>query len=77
MYRTLLPWLVADAKTLRGDGINTVAIMPNDYQKLAADSPQQMQKFALQHGFDFPYPIDADQGVARLWRGLYTRFLLA
>ena len=63
--QAIITRLVADAKALRGDGINTVAIMPNDYQNVAADSPQQMQKFALEHDFDFPYLIDEDQSVAR------------
>ena len=56
--QAIITRLVTDAKALRGDGINTVAIMPNDYQNVTADSPQQMQIFALEHGFDFPYLID-------------------
>ena len=64
--------LVADAKTLRSSGVNTVAIMPNDYQKLAADSPQQMQKFAREYSFDFPYLIDEDQSVARAYGAVCT-----
>ena len=70
--QAIITRLVADAKALRGDGIDTVAIMPNDYQNVAADSPQQMQKFALEHGFDFPYLIDEDQSVTRAYGAVCT-----
>ena len=51
--KAIITRLVADATTLRQDGINTVAIMSNDYQNVAADSPEHMQIFAEKYGFDF------------------------
>ena len=62
----------ADARALQSEGINVVAIMPNDYQKVPADSPANMKRFAKQHGFSFPYLIDEDQSVARAYDAVCT-----
>ncbi|MBT8142774.1 MAG: thioredoxin family protein [Gammaproteobacteria bacterium] len=64
--------LVADAKTLQNEGINVVAIMPNDYHSYPADNPERMQEFAKQHGFTFPYLINADQSVAKAFEAVCT-----
>lgn len=63
---------VADACVLQSEGINVVAIMPNDYQRVAADSPANMNRFAAQHRFSFPYLIDEDQSVARTYDAVCT-----
>ncbi len=47
--------LSEDAKILISEGINVVAIMSNDYRNYPADSPANMQLFARQHDFPFPY----------------------
>mgnify|MGYP001158890794 FL=1 len=70
--KAIITRLVADAKTLRQDGINTVAIMSNDYQNVAADSPEQMQIFAEKHGFDFPYLVDEQQALAQAYGAICT-----
>ena len=49
--------LVADAHELQTLGIQTVAIMPNNYVSYPADSPEKMGEFAKQHNFSFPYLI--------------------
>jgi peroxiredoxin len=59
--------IVAEAKALREIGVGTIAIMPNDTDAYAADSFDNMKKFAAQHGFGFPYVIDATQEVARAY----------
>lgn len=64
--------LVADASTLQGIGINTVAIMPNDYANYPADSPDKMIQFAAEHRFGFPYLIDHDQAVAQSYGAICT-----
>ena len=64
--------LVADAMSLQESGVNTVAIMPNDYQNYPADSPENMIAFAAQHQFGFPYLIDQDQSVARAYNAICT-----
>jgi peroxiredoxin len=50
--------LVADAKVLEAHGVGVVAIMSNDYQSYAADSPDKMKVFAADHCMNFPYLVD-------------------
>ena len=63
---------VAEAKALREIGIGTIAIMPNDTGAYPADSFPNMQAFARQHGFAFPYVIDETQEVARSYGAVCT-----
>ncbi|MGD2141324.1 MAG: thioredoxin family protein [Burkholderiales bacterium] len=63
---------VADARVLQSEGINVVAIMPNDYDHVPADSPANMKRFAAEHEFCFPYLIDEDQSVARAYDAVCT-----
>ena len=64
--------LVADAAALKEEGVNTVAIMSNDYATYTDDSPDKMMQFAARHGFGFPYLIDETQDVARAWGAVCT-----
>ncbi len=64
--------LVADAKTLQNEGFGVVAIMSNDMINYPEDSPENMKKFATQHGFTFPYLIDADQIVGKAYDAVCT-----
>ena len=64
--------LVSDAQTLADMQVNTVAIMPNDFQRYAADAPDKMRAFAAQHNFTFPYLIDAEQKVASSYGAVCT-----
>lgn len=64
--------LVADAAALKDDGVNTVAIMANDYATYTDDSPDRMLEFAAKHGFGFPYLVDETQEVARAWGAVCT-----
>ena len=59
--------IVAEAKALREVGVGTIAVMPNDTEAYREDSFDNMKKFAAQHGFTFPYVIDASQEVARAY----------
>ena len=70
--KAVIDRLVADAAALAGDGVNTVAIMPNDYATHPDDSPPRMKAFTQQHGFGFPYLIDETQQVAREWGAVCT-----
>ena len=63
---------VADARVLQSEGINVVAINPNDYNSVPADSPPNMKRFAAEHEFCFPYLIDEDQSVARTYDAVCT-----
>ena len=64
--------LVADAAVLKEEGVNTVAIMSNDYAPYTDDSPDKMMQFAARHGFGFPYLVDETQEVARAWGAVCT-----
>jgi len=59
--------IVAEANALRGIGIGTIAIMPNDTDAYPEDSFDNMKAFATGHGFKFPYVIDTTQKVARAY----------
>ena len=62
----------ADARALQADGINVLAVMSNDYHSVPSDNPENMKKFVLQHSFTFPYLIDEDQSVARVYGAVCT-----
>ncbi len=64
--------LAADTRTLIDEGIGVVAVMSNDYRSVPADAPPQMQRFAAQHGFTFPYLVDADQSVGQAYGAVCT-----
>ncbi len=70
--QAMIARFVADAKTLKAEGVNVVAIMPNDYRSVAADSPAVMKQFAAHFGFSFPYLVDEDQSVARAYGAVCT-----
>jgi peroxiredoxin len=64
--------LVDEAKALDALGIGTITVMPNDTEAYPADSFENMQAFARQHGFTFPYVIDETQEVARAYGAVCT-----
>ncbi|MEP3276194.1 MAG: thioredoxin family protein [Stappiaceae bacterium] len=64
--------LVSDIEVLRECGVGALAVMPNDYERYAADAPPQMMTFAQERGFSFPYLIDDQQSVARAYGAVCT-----
>jgi hypothetical protein len=64
--------LVADCKELRRHGIAVAAIMPNDPVEYPEDSYANMQRYAHDWGFDFPYLIDETQEIARAYGAVCT-----
>ena len=64
--------LARDCTELMAAGIGVLAVMSNDYESYPADSPENMLKFADQHGFGFPYLVDAQQSVARSYGAVCT-----
>jgi peroxiredoxin len=70
--KAIIGRLVAEAEALRGLGIGTIAIMPNDTDAYPADGFDAMQAFARRHQFGFPYVIDTSQAVARAYGALAT-----
>lgn len=59
--------LADDARELVANGVGVLAVMSNDYADYPADSPENMIKFAEQHGFEFPYLVDETQEVGRTY----------
>jgi len=64
--------LSQDTALLISEGINVLAIMSNDYRYVAEDSPANMEKFAKQQGFLFPYLVDEDQRVGKAYGAVCT-----
>ena len=56
-----------EAQALQKKGIEVIAICSNDPIKYPDDSFDNMQKFAEQNAFNFPYLHDEDQSVARAY----------
>ncbi len=63
---------IDDAKTLQENGIDVIAVMPNDYKRVPADSPAKMIRFAKGHDFTFPYVVDENQEVAKAYGAVCT-----
>jgi len=59
------PRLIRHAKTLRKQGINTIAINSNIHPDFPEDSIPAMQEKIKAWGIDFPYLADASQEVAK------------
>lgn len=64
--------LVADARTLLGEGFGFAAISSNDVVTYPADSFDNMKAFAKEHGFPFPYLYDETQAVAKAYDAVCT-----
>jgi len=64
--------IVRDARDLAALGVGTVAIMANDTEAYPEDSFENMQRFAEQHAFPFPYLLDATQATARAYGAVCT-----
>lgn len=59
--------LAEEAQALKGVGVGTIAIMPNDTKISPDDSFDNMRAFAKKHQFTFPYVIDETQSVGRAY----------
>ncbi len=64
--------IVRDARELDALGVGVAAIMPNDVATYPDDSFENMQHFAREHGFGFPYLIDETQAIARAYAAVCT-----
>jgi peroxiredoxin len=60
------------AAEIEAEGVNTVAISPNDIERYPADGPQHMPGFAAAHGWHFPYLLDESQEVAKAYGAACT-----
>ena len=64
--------IVSEATALRGIGIGTIAIMPNDAATYREELFDNMRVFATAHRFTFPYVIDEAQEVAHAYEAVCT-----
>ena len=64
--------LAEDTKLLMSQGINVLAVMSNDYQAVPADSPENMKAFIKEYSFEFPYLVDEQQSVGKLYDAVCT-----
>lgn len=68
----ILDRIIRDARDLQALGVGVAAICSNDAVNYPADSFENMQRMAEEHGFPFPYLHDADQSVARAYDAVCT-----
>lgn len=64
--------LTEDTNELMQSGINVLAVMSNDYTYVPDDNPENMKRFAQQHGFRFPYLVDETQEAGRAYGAVCT-----
>ena len=70
--KVVIAKIVRDMTELRQHGVGSIAIMSNDPAAYAEDSFDNMKAFATQHGFTFPYVIDATQDVGQTYGAVCT-----
>lgn len=64
--------MVVAAKQLQAAGVGVVAISANDASKYPEDSFENMQRYASEEGFSFPYLYDESQAVAKTYGAVCT-----
>lgn len=70
--KAIIDRLVSDAAILQENGVGVVAIMSNDYRYVSDDSPENMKRFSIRHGMNFPYLVDEDQSIGRAYGAVCT-----
>ena len=61
-----------EANELKKIGVNTIAIMSNDFIAYPEDSYENMKLFALKYNFNFPYLLDDSQEIAKKYKAICT-----
>ena len=64
--------IVEDCKSLKNEGVNSIAIMSNDTNEYPEDSFENMVIFSKKFSFSFPYLIDETQNVAKNYGAVCT-----
>lgn len=70
--KAVLDRIIREARELKAEGIESVAIMPNDPAAYAEDSFENMQRIAREKAFPFPYLYDETQEVGRAYDAICT-----
>ena len=65
--QALWPRLVRDTASMTASGFGMVAINPNIHPDYPEDHPTQMQALINDWALPFPYLVDDDQSVARMY----------
>ena len=64
--------IVRDTRELQSYGVNSVAIMSNDWTDYPEDSFENMKRIAQDYDFPFPYLVDETQAVAKAYGAVCT-----
>lgn len=70
--KAVLDRIVRDARELKQQGVNCIAIMSNDPSDYPEDSWDNMVHIAKEMDFPFPYVLDATQTVAKTYGAVCT-----
>ena len=70
--KAIIDRLIRDCRELQSIGVGSVAIMSNDTETYPEDAFPNMQRWASELDFPFPYLFDADQSVARAYGAVCT-----
>lgn len=70
--QAIIARLIRDCRELAELGVGCVAIMSNDVAAYPDDSPANMQRWADQLAFPFPYLYDESQAIARAYGAVCT-----
>ena len=70
--KAIIDRLIRDCRELADLGVGCVAIMSNDVAAYPEDSPENMQRWARELDFPFPYLYDETQAVARTYGAVCT-----
>ena len=70
--KAVIDRIVRDTQELAGHGIGSVAVMSNDVAVYPEDSLENMQRWAAELNFPFPYLFDESQAIARAYGAVCT-----
>jgi peroxiredoxin len=70
--KAVIDRIVRDAKELKQQGINCIAIMSNDATEYPEDGWDNMVRVAREMDFPFPYVLDETQAVAKAYGAVCT-----
>lgn len=70
--KAVIDRIVRGARELQAHGVNTVAINVNDVVAYPEDSFENMQRWAQEKNFPFPYLIDPSQEIGRKYDAVCT-----
>ena len=70
--KAIIDRLIRDCRDLAEHGIGCVAIMSNDAAAYPDDAPEQMQRWANEQAFPFPYLYDESQATGRAFGAVCT-----